>query len=355
MNNWLKVQMLDKKNSAEVWIDGEIGMNWWNDDGVNSKAFIQEVKALGDIDVIDLKINSPGGSVHDGLTIYNYLKQHKATVNVTVMAQAASIASVIAMAGDTVTMATGSIMMVHNPWTYAVGNANDLRKTADELDLLRDSLIEPYIAKTGMNKDDLVKLLDEETYMTSATAVELGFADASDAGLKAVASERVSIGDISLAVAHARHDAEMRSKEAEVAGIMDQLTQMRKERDELQEKWDLMNQPAASEFVVEQCKAADMSYLVGSMIERNLVSGAVKREIEMLKEFRALCKVMGADDRTVLEKSENVANMASVLINETLAAREQDLDTNLPVSGNDLAPKIDPVAIYTRFNNPSHK
>jgi ATP-dependent Clp protease protease subunit len=115
--------------------------------------------------------------VFAGQAIYSMLKRHSATVNVYVDGLAASIASIIAMAGDSVKMPKNAMLMVHNPWSFGMGNANDFRKLADDLDKVRESMISVYEDKTGMEKESIVELMDAETWMTAEEAVEFGFAD----------------------------------------------------------------------------------------------------------------------------------------------------------------------------------
>ena len=158
--------------TAEISIFDEIGM--W---GVTAKQFISDLKALGDVKDILLSINSPGGSVFDGLAIYNALRSSGANVTVKVMGIAASIASVIAMAGKKIVMPENTFMMVHNPWSFAIGNANDMREMADVLDKLGESLVGTYVSRTGKSAEEVKALLDAETYLTAAEAVDLGFAD----------------------------------------------------------------------------------------------------------------------------------------------------------------------------------
>lgn len=132
---------------------------------------------------INLRINSPGGSVFEGLAIANRLREHKATVNVTVDGVAASIASVIAMAGDTVTMARGSQMMIHNPSGLVLGGSAEMRKMADVLDqLARDSIADAYRAKAGGTANEWLARMAEESWYGPAKALAVGLADAADVG-----------------------------------------------------------------------------------------------------------------------------------------------------------------------------
>ncbi|MBW4083523.1 head maturation protease, ClpP-related [Paenibacillus sp. S150] len=149
---------------------------WWGDE-ITPVTFKDEMDALGDISVLNVYINSDGGDVFAGQAIHSMLKRHKAHVNVYIDGIAASIASVIAMAGDTVYMPRNSMMMIHSPWTIAMGNAKDFRKLAEDLDAAQDTLIAAYQDKSGIDRDELIALLDAETWLSAERAVELGFAD----------------------------------------------------------------------------------------------------------------------------------------------------------------------------------
>lgn len=170
MSNPFKI--VAKENVATVWLYDEIGP--W---GVTAKMFADELKAAGAIQRINVQINSPGGDVFDGLAIYNALVKHAATVEVEIDGYAASIASIIAMAGDTIRIADNAMMMIHNPWTIAMGEASDFRKTADTLDQVRDQLIKTYAKRTGQSAEALGQMMDAETWLESGPAVEQGFAD----------------------------------------------------------------------------------------------------------------------------------------------------------------------------------
>lgn len=167
------------QTEASINIDGEITTYQWDKSDTTGASFRDDLKALGDVDVINLHINSPGGSVFEGISIFNQLKQNKATINVYVDGLAASIASVIAMAGDTIFVPENSMLMIHNPWTYCVGNSAELRKQADDLDRIAESSITTYLAKSDgkISEEKLRQLLDEETWLSASEAVEYGLAD----------------------------------------------------------------------------------------------------------------------------------------------------------------------------------
>ena len=143
--------------------------------GVSAKSFLNDL-ASAQGDSVRVEINSPGGDVFAGLAIYNGLRNSGKKVNVRVLGLAASAASLVAMAGDTIEMPENSFMMVHNPWGFAMGGASDMRDTADMLDKLGASLASTYAKRTGKSTEEITALLDAETWMSAAEAVEAGFA-----------------------------------------------------------------------------------------------------------------------------------------------------------------------------------
>ena len=156
--------------SAEILIFGDIGESWWTE-SVTAKAFLEELSALT-ADTITVRINSFGGSVSDGLAIHNALKRHAAHVTTVNEGAAMSIASLILMAGDTVEMAENSLLMIHAPWTYAGGNAVDLRATADMLDKWAQAIASSYAAQTGRPVDEMLAWLTDgqDHYFTASEA-----------------------------------------------------------------------------------------------------------------------------------------------------------------------------------------
>lgn len=162
------------KSSAEIFIYSEIGGYFG---GINANDFVKDLAALGKVDTLNVRINSPGGDVYEGLPIYNALKRHPAVVNVDVDGMAFSIASVIAMAGDTIRMAKNAMMMVHETQSGAWGTAEDLRRKADLMDTVTSQIIDIYVARTGESEADIRTLISEETWMTASEALAKGFAD----------------------------------------------------------------------------------------------------------------------------------------------------------------------------------
>lgn len=165
--------------SGDIFIYGDIERYQWIEEDTTASSFRDDLDNLGDVSTINLYINSPGGSVFEGVAIHNMLKRHEAKVNVRIDALAASIASVIAMAGDTIYMPKNSMLMIHNPWTIALGNAKELRKTADDLDRIGGSAVQSYLQKAGdkLTEEKLQEMLDEETWLSADEAYQYGLAD----------------------------------------------------------------------------------------------------------------------------------------------------------------------------------
>ena len=162
-------------------IDGEIvaDAGWFtSESAVVARDFR---KALDGLRNVTVRINSPGGDVMAGAEIYSALREHSMNghgrVRVEITALAASAASVIAMAGDEIYMYPTAYMMIHNPWTAAVGDAREMRRAARTLDVISEGLINAYEQRTGKNRDELKRMLENETWMSAGTCVEEGFAD----------------------------------------------------------------------------------------------------------------------------------------------------------------------------------
>jgi len=160
---------------AALYIFDEINPMW----GIGAQQVVNELKTI-DASSIDVHINSPGGNVFDGIAIMNALRNHKASISVKVDGLAASIASVIAMAGDSIVMSLGAQMMVHNPSGFAMGDAKTMRELADTLDKSRASIASIYADRAGGTVDAWGTAMDAETWYTAQEAVDAGLADKVD-------------------------------------------------------------------------------------------------------------------------------------------------------------------------------
>lgn len=165
-----------KGNKAgELYIYQDIGDGWFG--GITAQSFADAVKELGPVDTLDIYVNSPGGSVFDGVAIYNQLKRMKAKKTVHIDGIAASIASIICMAGDVIKCAPNAMMMIHDPWGMCVGTADDMRANASTLDQIRDTLLDTYVSRTKGDKATISKMMADETWLKAEDAKAQGFVD----------------------------------------------------------------------------------------------------------------------------------------------------------------------------------
>ena len=185
---WYNMTAAEGETSAEISIYDAIGSF-----DVNAKQFVDELKDIN-AEVINLRINSPGGSVIDGNAMFNALQRHPAKVITHIDGLAASMASVIAMAGDEVHMADNALLMIHNPWTFSMGDADELRADADLLDKMSASILSSY-GRSQYEVDELKNLMDEETWFTAQEAFDAGFVDHISTGLRAAAGDITAMAE----------------------------------------------------------------------------------------------------------------------------------------------------------------
>ena len=175
---WRMKQSKKSAKTGELYLYGPIASERsWFSDNITPKQFKKDLDALGNIDVLDVYINSPGGEVFAGQAIHSMLKRHPAHVNVYVDGLAASIASVVAMSADTLYMPRNAMLMIHNAWSRMQGNANDFRKMADDLDKISSSAIAAYEDKSNLSREEIVAIMDAETWLTAEECLAMGFAD----------------------------------------------------------------------------------------------------------------------------------------------------------------------------------
>ena len=300
-NRWYAIQPSansEAPGSVEISIYDEIGFG-----GVTAKDFLAEVKKYKG-QHIDLRINSVGGSVIEGAAIYNSLRRHKGGLTVHVDGLAASMASVIAMAGEEVVMADNAMLMIHNPWSMSMGDADDLRKEADVLDKLKNTLVNAYARKTGMEATTIASMMDEETWLDATEAVAMGFADEIEDGIEAAAS-------VTPASARARFDtftssmarkpAQIKAEEAapaEVvapveAPVIDEVTvdtseevmtaELQAKVDALQADLDAKNAAEATQAQASEDTAKEIETLKAEVDRLNAESASKDEEIVALR------------------------------------------------------------------------
>lgn len=193
-----------EESSRTISIYDVIGQDYWTGEGVTAKRIDAALRSLGK-GPVTVNINSPGGDVFEGFSIYNLLREHPGEVTVKVLGLAASAASVVTMAGDTVQMSRASFLMVHNSWVYAAGNRNDLREIAEFLEPFDRAMGDIYAARTGLEIAAVERLLDAETWMNGSDAIEQGFAD------ELFASDQVKEDEAASAAAVRRMEAALRA------------------------------------------------------------------------------------------------------------------------------------------------
>lgn len=176
----------DDGSHAEILIYDEIGLNFWGE-GIAADELVKELAAL-DVATLAVRINSVGGEVFEGLTIFNAIERHPAKVTTHIDGMAASIASIIALAGDEVLIAENAFMMIHNAWGIEVGDAKAMLKRAEILDTLDEGLADTYVSKTGESAESIRGLMDAETWFNAEEALAIGLVDEVSAKMEIAAS-----------------------------------------------------------------------------------------------------------------------------------------------------------------------
>lgn len=155
----------------------DIGEDFWSGGGVTAKKVAAQLRAIGDRPV-EVQINSPGGDMFEGIGIYNVLREHPQDITVKVMGMAASAASLIAMAGDTIEIGVSSFLMIHNCWVMAMGNRHDMAEVSDWLAPFDQAMVDLYALRTSQDSAAIAKMMDAETWLSGSVAIDKGFADA---------------------------------------------------------------------------------------------------------------------------------------------------------------------------------
>lgn len=278
---WYAIQTSDNSSAlqdVEISIYDEIGFG-----GVTAKDFMAEVKKFKG-QHIHLRINSVGGSVIEGAAIYNALRRHKGGLTVHVDGLAASMASVIAMAGEEVYIADNAMLMIHNPWSMTMGDADDLRKEADVLDKLKNTLVNAYARKTGMETEDIAAMMDEETWLNATQSVAMGFADQIEDGTQAAAclSPRARFDNFSNSMARKTYkiQAEEAAPAAPLVDIVAEPMNVKPAAVALEET-DPVTEPVSQEEQIETLET-EVARLAAEALEKDEEIAALKAELARL-------------------------------------------------------------------------
>jgi ATP-dependent protease ClpP protease subunit len=177
LERWNPQLRTQKPDPVEIEMFDVIGFDPWSGEGVTARAVQERLRGLAEGTPVSVSINSPGGDMFEGLAIYNMLREHKGDVTIKVLGLAASAASIIAMAGDTVQIARAGFLMIHNSWVVAMGNRHDLREYADTLEPFDRAMADIYAVRSGGDAADIAGMMDKETWLGGSEAVDKGFAD----------------------------------------------------------------------------------------------------------------------------------------------------------------------------------
>ena len=372
MHEWFNAKREKGAKSATIRIYDQIGKDWFGE-GTNAKEFVTAVDDLGDdLDTLNVHINSPGGNVYDGLAIHNYLKRHSAEVVVYIDGIAASIASVIAMAGDLIVMPENSSLFIHNPWTFAGGDAAALRKTADELDAIRSSLLSTYMAHTNLPMETVVEMMDEETYISAEDAVSWGFADELEEASKMAASVR-GPEVVAAAKMQAQHEAARRALDVENSKLRDELQALSDLHETVVEQYgealdaiaaleDEVKKgarpapPMAAEDVITAVQAAKApDWLATACISAGEDELTVQHEIAEYTAINDVCVAAGLSlpDALFRDHWSEKAGLISALLIEALAENEEAINSRAEVDSKPEA-KVDYFKAYASRKPKTH-
>ena len=291
MKSWYTIRA--RASGTEVLIYDEIGAY-----GVTAKGFLAELGALPDDAAIDLRLNSPGGSVFDAVAIYNALMRHPGEITVWIDGIAASAASYIAMAGDTIVMPENAFLMIHDPSGLVMGTAEDMRSTAEALDKVKGSLIQGYAAKSGKADDEIATLMAAETWLDAKDALDLGFIDRIAEPVKLAASFDVArFRNAPPEVVEAASEAEEpAATEPQAEGVADANTQPDHEQSAAEAPTVAASEPtiadtatvraeaiAHARAVIDLCRLAGQPQMAGRFLEEDASLDEVRNRLLAVK------------------------------------------------------------------------
>lgn len=346
--------------SVELWINGTIAddddvwlYEWFGMQATAPNTFRNELKKYVGKDIV-VWIDSPGGDTFAAAGIYTALKEHDGKVTVKIASKALSGASAIAMAGDEVLMSPMAVMMIHNPWTIAQGEAKELRKGAEVLDTVKETLVNAYAAKTKKSKKKISSMMDEETWMSTNTAVKEGFADAVLYADENIAEPKDNIQDFAftrLAVLNSADNAFKRLHEFElkINSLNADKNNGKKEETildlkELKEKYPDLYNEAFNEGVKserERMKAIDDLAIPGheDLVKKAKYETGIKAEVlavEIVKaEKQKGHKFLNDRDKDVEASNVNkVPGVATPILDEDDKAKEENIVNKMVEGAN---------------------
>ena len=333
---WYSFKNMDS-GTPELFIYDDID-DWW---GVSAQSIVDQIRDLDATD-IDVRINCRGGMVFEGIAIYNALRLHKANIHIKVDGLAASIASVIAMAGDTVTMAENSMLMIHNPYGWASGDAEAMRKTADVMDKIADSIAVSYTARTGKTIEEMKALMDEETWYTAAEALESGLVDQVDSPVKAAAC----------------FDISMFNNAPKGWGGFEQPTPENQSEETPEEVPEVEPEvtPEVKDLaliIANLCNQAGYPEKTATFLKAPLNKAEVKIRLAEFDQIKNLCKTANMADKAAgfIEQNKSPDDVRNALF-ESLTNDDKTINNSLTPNNQGLkeTAAIDTQAIYSKRN-----
>ncbi len=339
---WYRFLAQATPDVAELLIYDEIGVGWFSD-GVTAKQFITDLMALSDaVKTLRIHVNSPGGDVFDAVAIANMLRaqsrDHGRMVEMMIEGLAASAATIVTSAGDSIRIGDNAMMMIHNPWGLTIGSAADMRQTAEELDQIRSAILATYRWVSPLSVEELSALMDATTWMNAEEAVKNGFATEIVSGMRAAASLRPDalrpLGEVPEKY-RARVAALLVPSEPPAPALAAPAP------------------PAAIDAaaLVRMCQAADCLMLVDELLEAKASEVAVKARIAEAKEIRGLCATAKLPELAegFIRGHMPVADVKRQLTTITAKLDAVEIDPTLAPSGRPK-PTIDTRAIYRERN-----
>ena len=303
--NWYNIKNVAESNITEVMIYDEIGMF-----GVDAKSFIDEMKNIPNDTSVLLRINSPGGSVIDGLAIYDAISRMPQKVTSRIEGIAASMASVIALAADEVIMSENSLYMIHNVGGGVVGESDDLRKAADLMDKMGDRLVNIYVAKSGQSEEQIRSWMDEETWFNSIEAQEAGFINLVEEPIKMAAKFDIKKYDyknktlVDNLFNNQKKENQMEKEFENLKSFISEMFNKTAEAKEVKilDNEEVSNKMSAIEESIEESSKAIVE-LNGSIVEKDGYIATLTEELNSYKSKEA--KMEGTPSDVVPSKDPN--------------------------------------------------
>lgn len=323
---WYRMEA--KNDVADVFIYDEIG--WF---GVSAQEFVKDLNALN-VKTVRLHLNTPGGSVFDGVAIYNALKQHAAKVETYIEGLAASSGSIVALAGDTVYMAENAFYMIHEPYVLAIGDSNELRKTADVLDKIRDTMVTTYIKASGSDEEQIKQWIADETWFTAEEAKAAGFVDEITEEVEAAAGYDLSVyGNVpeNLLAEFGKNSGKGKNRSPGMSGTLNVFNS----DESLTERGKIMPKESIKNLTLDELKA-ERSDLFEQVFAKGKADGE-KTERDAFARVVELCE--GDNELAVKCFTESKTDVEVLQAkNAKLAAENAELKNNPPKGKK----KVDP-------------